>query len=276
MAEAAEEEVAVPTKEDFEAALAEDKGDVEAVEVVEEAPEYTEEELSAIDKGWSPEGVEGKKNLSAEEFLDRQGLYDDIHSLKRQNKRLQGDIENINKYQEDIRADERKKVIEDLKRQKVEAMDDGDNHKVVEIEEQLADEREKAKEEIKQEKQSNEDFETWIADNSWYNDDQELRDDADIYGEIYWTKHPEKSREEVYAAVSKHIKRSYSDKFTNTSRKKPAAVEGGAAPRQAKSKTKFTAKDLPSEARSVMKTILRTSKITEEEFVKDYFDRNGK
>lgn len=37
----------------------------------ESTPEYSEIELEAIEHGWNPEGVEGKRNLSAEEFLDR-------------------------------------------------------------------------------------------------------------------------------------------------------------------------------------------------------------
>lgn len=275
MAEVAEEVVIekVPDKEELDALLKEDVLDEDSGE---ETPKYTEAELSAVEKGWSPDGVEGKKNLTADEFLDRQTLYDDIHSLKRQNKRLQGDIENINKYQKDIRADERKKVVEDLKHQKKEALDDEDHHRVIEIDEQLADERDKAKADVKQESKPNEDFESWVTSNSWYNDDKELREDADIYGEIYWTKHPNTSREDVYTEVAKYIKRSHADKFSNNRRDSPAAVEGGTTPRQPRSKTKFTVKDLDVESRSVMKTILRTSNMTEEQYLKDYFERNGK
>lgn len=110
MAEAAkvDEEVVIPSKEELLGIKSEDEDLVDIVPD-EDPSEYSEIELNAIEKGWNPEGVEGKKNLSAEEFLDRQSLYDDLHSLKRQNKRLATDIENINKYQKSIREDERKK-----------------------------------------------------------------------------------------------------------------------------------------------------------------------
>ena len=263
-----------PTKDELLDAIVQD-GELAPVEPVVDAPEYTDQEQGAIDKGWNPEGVEGKKNLSAEEFLDRQSLYDDLHTLKRQNKRLQGDIENINKYQQDIRADERKKVVADLKTQKKEALDEDDHNRVIEIDEQLADAREEAKQE-KATTQVNKDFNEWIGDNAWYTDDDELRSEADIYGEIYWTKNPAKSRNEVYDAVSKHIKRSYSDKFENTKRSQPSSVEPATGtPRQTKSKSKLSSKDLPADQRGIMKTILRTTDMTEEEYLKEYFAMTG-
>jgi len=269
------EEAEVPTKEELQEALESDNTESEGGSGEEEAPEVSEVEQKAIDMGWNPEGVEGKKNLTPEEFVDRKALYDDLHSLKRQNKQLRGDIDNINKYQEDIRADERKKVVEELKTQKREALDDGDHERVVEIDEKLNDERDKAKEE-KVTPKTNEDFDVWVTNNPWYQDDKELREEADIYGEVYWTKNPTKTRDEVYKAVATHIKRSFKDKFGNSNRDKPAAVEPSkGTPRGKGKKAKHTVKDLPSEARSVMRTILRTTKMTEEAYVKQYFAMNG-
>jgi len=259
-----EDEVVIPSKEEL-------LGSTDEVEEI----EYSEIEQSAIEKGWNPEGVEGKKNLSAEEFLDRQSLYDDLHSLKRQNKRLQSDIENIAKYQKDIREDERRKVIEELKFQKKEALDVGDHDKVIEIDEQLADARETAKREDA-EAQTNEDFDVWVVENAWYNDDSDLRDEADVYGEAYWRRNPTKSRSEVYDAVSKHIKRAYGEKFENPKRAKPSAVEpASGTPRKPRVKSKYNASDLPADQRSIMKTILRTTDMTEEQYLKEYFAMNG-
>jgi len=260
----------LPTKE---ALLATNEAEEATEDVV---TELSEEEQSAIEKGWNPEGVEGKKHLSAEEFLDRQKLYDDLHSLKRQNKRLQGDIENINKYQEQIRDDERKKVVAELKIQKRDALEEGDHDRVVEIDDRLADEREKAKAE-KTEVKSNEDFEEWIAENDWYQNDTELREEADIYGEVYWAKNPTKTRDQVYKAVSSHIKRSYKEKFENPKRAKASPVDSGtnSGTQKKPAKSKYSAKDLPSDQRSIMKTILRTTKgLTEEQYLKDYFSMN--
>jgi len=270
------EEVEIPTKEEL-LDIIEDNDEV-VEDIVEESPEYSDIEAQAIEKGWKPEGVEGKRNLSAEEFLDRQTLYDDLHSVKRKNKRLENDLQNVIKYQDQIRADERKKVMAELKLRKREALDEGDHDRVIEIDEQIAEEREKAKEDKKQSSSSvNEDFEIWVADNSWYNTDDELRAEADVYGEVYWNKNPTKTRDEVYKAVSAYIKRSFSDKFENTRRSKPAAVDSTNNSGVRKSaKTKYSEKDLSSEERDMMRTILRTTPgMTKEEYLQSYFDMQG-
>lgn len=268
-----EQEVVIPSREELLGVVS---GEVDEDTGSDEGDSnYSELEQSAIDKGWNPEGVEGKRNLNAEEFLDRQSLYDDIHSLKRQNKRLLSDIENINKYQSTIREDERKRVLEALKFQKKEALDMGDHGKVIEIDEQIAEERDKSKSE-QAEAKTNEDFNEWVVDNAWYTEDNELREEADVYGETYWRRNPTKSRNEVYSAVTNYIKRSYKDKFENSNRGKPSPVEPGtSSPRRQKAKSKVSSADLPADQRSIMKTILRTTGMTEEQYLKDYFAMNG-
>ena len=79
-----------------------------------EGVEYTEAELEAIEHGWNPDGAEGKRNLSAEEFMDRQPLYDDIRSLKKQTRKLQDGIEAMKQMQDGIRHRERQQVIAEL------------------------------------------------------------------------------------------------------------------------------------------------------------------
>jgi len=54
-----------------------------------QGPEFSEVEQDAMSKGWSPDGVEGKPNLSAEEFVARQPLYDKLHKTDRAMKRVE-------------------------------------------------------------------------------------------------------------------------------------------------------------------------------------------
>ena len=51
--------------------------------------DYSDVELEAIEHGWNPDGVEGKRNLSAEEFMDRKPLYDKIHATEKKLRRLE-------------------------------------------------------------------------------------------------------------------------------------------------------------------------------------------
>lgn len=87
--------------EEVEVDLSEFRDDYEGEEeqeVEQEEQQYSDIEVKAIEMGWNPEGVEGKRNLSAEEFVDRKELYDSIHSLKKQNKRLEEGYEALRKH----------------------------------------------------------------------------------------------------------------------------------------------------------------------------------
>jgi len=86
-------------------------------EVVAE-PELTEVEQEAMQHGWTPEGVEGKRNLSAEEFMDRQPLYDDIRSLKKQTRKQQEAIDAMRQMQVVIRKRAAEEAIAILNAQK--------------------------------------------------------------------------------------------------------------------------------------------------------------
>jgi len=265
------EDVVIPSKEELLGQPQEDNEDVDDEGTEEEAPELTEIEQKAIDMGWNKEGVEGKKNLSAEEFVDRKALYDDLHSLKRKNKQLQGDIENINKYQKQIREDERKKVITQLKADKVIALENEDHHRVVEIDEQLADERLKTTEDTKT--VTNPAYDSWIAENSWYEEDVDMKDEAEIYGEIYARRNGGASPEEIYKAVTKHVKKEFPDKFGNVKRDAPSPVSPSTPPASKSNKqAKLSAKNMPAADRQIMKTILRTTSMSEQDYLKEYYE----
>ena len=73
--EAVEEAAAEGSEEEVVEATAEVSEESE-----EDVAEYTDDELLAISKGWRPEGVPGKKNKTAEEFLQ----YEQEFDLKKQ------------------------------------------------------------------------------------------------------------------------------------------------------------------------------------------------
>ena len=265
-----QEEVKIPSKEEL-------LGEVEQ-EVVEEKeeeiPEHSEIEDKAISMGWNPEGVEGKPNLDAEEFVGRQKLYEDIRNLKKQNKRLSGDIDNINKYQDRIKTDERKLVLEELREEKIQALKDEDYDKVADVDDKLANERASQAAEAKDTPDNSPEFEDWIDNNKWYSNDLDLKVEADYLGEKFWKANPEKTLEEVFEYVGQTVRKINPDKFDNSNRKKPSAVEGSGnrSPRTPKT-PKYRASDLSSEEQSIMRTMVRTIKgMTEESYLKEYHE----
>lgn len=244
------------------------KVDLEVNEDIEkeEEKQWSEVEEQAIAKGWNPEGVEGKRNLSAEEFLDREEFYSQIHSLKRENKRLAEDISNLNKHQKRIREDERKKVVEELKAAKKLAYAAEDYDKVVEIDEQLAEARAPEVEETK-ENEAAEAFQEWRSQNTWYDKDIEMREYADMIGRGLFDK--SMSPTEFYSKVEKEVKTRFADKFaTPTTKRTPVESSTRSKPRNISG---FSEKNLSEEERSIMRTVLRnTPGMTKEQYLKEY------
>jgi hypothetical protein len=252
-----EEVVEVPSKEEL-------LGNVEEQQEGGEV-EYSEVEQKAIELGWNPEGVEGKPFLSAEEFVGRQPLYDDIRSLKKQQRKLQEGIEAMKEMQKGIRERERTKVLNELKAQKKLALENENYDAVIEIDDQIAEHKA-----AKDEPQQNEQFEAWVENNEWYHQDSEMKQYADMIGAGYFQTNPNKKPEEVFEYVTKEVKTRFAEKFGNPNRSRPNPVEGASRGRP-KGGAKHKVSDLPPDARSIMNTILRTGTMTEAEYLKDYF-----
>lgn len=260
------EEVVIPTKEELLGANEEVVGEEDAVDPFLE---------QAIAMGYNPDGVEGKRNLSPEEFVDRQKLYDDIRNLKKQNKHLKGDIDNITKYQDRIKEKAREEALAEYRREKVQALRDEDYDKVADIDDKIADERARQAKEQKEAPPTSPEFDVWVEDNKWYNDDIDLRVEADQLGEKFWKANPEKSLEDVFEYVGRTVRKLNPDKFDNGKRNSPPAVEGaGTTPKVVKkTSSKYKASDLSQEEQSIMRTIVRTTKgMTEEKYLKEYFE----
>lgn len=253
------------------------------VEEQEETPEYSASEQEAMQMGWRPEGVEGKRNLTAEEFLDRQKLYDEIKHLKKNSKEMQKAFEALRKHHQRVRESERKKVIEELKLQKRLALETDDYDKVMELDDRISEANKEEPDdddfpeiEVDTTPDTNAVFENWVSENRWYHTDKELRTKADIVGTIYYKENPNADLADVYNYVTKTMKKDYPEKFGGTAKpqRTAAAVDSGArrtsAP--AKGNAKFSAKDLPENARTIMRTLVRTGAVTEEQYLKEYFE----
>lgn len=261
---------AAPSKEELDAAV---KAAVasEGTEVpgeAEVAPEYSEVELEAIEQGWNPEGVEGKRNLSAEEFLDRKPLYDDLRKNKRQTRKLQEQLEALKKHVSIADERARARALRELDAQKREALEDQNYDAVIEIDKQI---RETENAPVETETPTNLAFENWREENDWYDENPEMKDYADMVGTHYAGKNPGLSPDKVFEYVTNEVKTRFADKFTNTRRQQPNPVEGAVRGRAPVSKQKHTERDLPEEHREIMNTLVKGGTMTKEEYLKSYF-----
>lgn len=249
----------------------------EAVEVEDTGadlgPEPTEIEIEAASHGWNPEGVDGKLNLTAEEFMDRQPLYDEIRSTKKQLKRIQEGMDALKVHHSKVAANERAKVMNELKARKKDALQMDDFDAVMAIDDRIAEVKaEDYAESIAP--QTNNTFNDWISDNKWYEQDAEMKTYADLVGQGFAAQHPDKPLTDVYDFVSKEVKSRFKNKFENTSRQAPSPVEGTQRSGRAGSR-KLRAKDLPAQDYQIMQSILRAGGISEEQYLKEYSELNS-
>lgn len=231
-------------------------------------------EAMATDMGWNPEGVEGKRNLSAEEFIDRQPLYDDIRSLKKQTRKLQAGVDALRESHSQVAARTRENVIKELHEQKKYALENEDYDGVIEIDDRIAAERAS----VSTESSENVAFEAWVDDNEWYHQNDAMRDYADTIGAGYLQKNPKSDLTEVYAYVRKEAEARFPTEFggrevapdTDGNRRRSTPVEGAGRGRSGGG-SRYSARDLPEEDRRMMETIIKSTNMTRDEYLKDYF-----
>lgn len=222
-----------------------------------------EEAAEAEAMGWIPPEragklPEGKKFTPPKEFMERNPLYGKL-------KKLESSIGHLNDHYKKVADKEVKNAQKEfeaklakLEAEKIEALDNADHARVVEIDKELRDtEKPVENSGVDGQKLVND----WISDgNKWYKEDSFLHDEFDIIAENF-----HKNRgfygKELLNKTKEHLKQKYPDKFSNPNREKPSAVEGGTA-KPAK-KGSVSLKDLTADEMKIFKnfnmdTILKT------------------
>lgn len=248
----------------------------------EETPEYTEAEQKAIDMGWNPEGVEGKRSVSAEEFIDRKSLFDRIHKLEKTTKQKDKVVDALKKYNEQIAEKAYERAVEDLKAEKLEALDNQDNKRVLEIDDELDKIKSEKPVVVEEEvtpaytpEEWQEGFQDFASNNIWYGRRPEMTKEADDIGTAYAQANPDISPEELFAYVQGEIDNKYKEdtgkKPTGPSKVAPAGGKRAAAG----SKNKKSLNDVPEEDRDIALTLIKSGTISEEDYIKSYFGEQG-
>jgi len=229
-------------------------------------PEFSDVEVEAIDKGWNPEGVDGRRNLSAEEFMERQPLYDKIHRSERAVKRMQDSQSALQQHLETLQESINKQRVDDLKVQKRVALKGEEFDRVMEIDEQIIDIHAEPAAPAQQPPDTTV-FDDWAEQNTWYDSDTQLKRYADAVGAEY-AKQYGTLDSSVLAKVTAEVKSAFPDKFTAT-RTRPSPVEGASRATSRVRAPNYTVKDLDSDTLNVMKTLVRDGTYgSESEYIK--------
>jgi len=240
-----------------------------------DTPEQIKE---AEGQGWQSD-FEGDNKKTAAEFLHDGKFFTEIKELKSQNKKLAKSFDNLTDHYEKVRINDQRKSEQDyqdridkLKSEKVLALDEGDNQRVVDIDEQL---RTTEKPIQQPEVNVNGEFDDWLKDNSWYDDSEFLRVEADSIGQQYYDQG--KRGKQLFGAIENHIRRKYPGDFENEKRSRaPTVEEGSTMNSQLNDKpngnSKATFKDLTREEQKIFNEFKADGIFKNDDMIQKYYN----
>lgn len=234
-------------------------------------PDVSEIEAAARAQGWVPKDEwtgEGKWR-DAESFLDRGELFQKIDQYRRETRELKKNQEAFAAHLQKVRELEYKRALDTLRREKKEALVEGDPEAVILVDEKIAAIREQATrdsfEQVSQ-PQRNEphpEFVEWTNRNKWYVTDEPMAAYADRLG----AKLAERGLPpgEVLKEVEAQVRREFPNRFVNPNRAKASAVEGATGSPKS-SKETF---QLSPVQRQVMERLVKSGALTKEQYIAD-------
>lgn len=245
-------------------------------------PEYTPEEVQAMEHGWAPkEEWKGDESdwVSAKEFNRRGELFGKIKNLERDRDALRQASRHMKDLLAKAKQTEYSRAVADLKAQKKQAAEEGETTKMLEIDDQIEEltvDHNTYQQEIAAAEpapaDTNTAFVEWQRDNQWYTADADMRLFADSVGQQFAQANPAASIDEMFQAVDRQVRKAYPEKFQNPRRSSPSKVESTSSTTNTEprgSKSKFTARDLNDQQREIMKTMTRSGVMTEKEYIQE-------
>jgi hypothetical protein len=234
------------------------------------APQLSPVEQQAMEMGWKPKEEfdpdSGKEWIPADEFVRRKPFFDKIEVLNREIKTLKNGMEAFKQHHDKVKETEYKRALEDLKRQRVQAIEEQDAVKAFEVSDKIRELEDEAKQAVAQPQTgtAHVEFQSWLTDNQWYASDDELREFADALGIMYSKK---MTPSEVLVKVSGEVRKKYPEKFRNPNKDRASQVDTKANGTQ----TRGTGREyqLTEMEKQIMSKIVRSGVMTKEEYIKE-------
>jgi hypothetical protein len=230
-----------------------------------------EVEEQARRSGWTPKDEfqgDPDKWVDAKEWIGRAPLYDDMRRLRRKARVLESTVNDLKKHYERVEQTAYQRAVEELKAEKLKALEEGNHRRVVEVDDELDQMRNK-KPAPTGENKVDPAFQRWVDQNEWYERDTDMREYADFVGVRFAHENPEKTPEQVFEYVSRQIQKhpEFKERFPNPARERPSSVEGGKS-KPAKSATPRWS-DLPEHIQKAGDKFVRQGVMTREQYIAD-------
>lgn len=250
--------------------------------------EPTAAEIEAKQFGWVPqEDFKGNPEdwKDADTFLRRGKeingyLRKDLEKIQKTLSQRDSEIAEIRATMEDFRKFHNEtesrayaRALADLKKSKVEAIEQGDGARVVEIDDEIDKIKEaqtKPTEKKQQPTQDNGAWQEWNAKNPWYGQDRVLTALANGLSDEVKAANPNLVGVEFLNEVTRLVKAEMPEKFENPAREN-SVVSGSGNTRSAPPSRKKGYNDLPAEAKVACDKFVKQKIITQEQYIKEYF-----
>lgn len=248
-----------------------------------EQHKFTEIEQKALEQGWVPEedfNGEPEKWVDAGEFLRRGELFKKIDQQNKKIRQQDDLLQDLKKHYESVKETEFKRALEELRKEKKEALLEGDPDAVLEVDEKIESLREKRREELIEEQtkaaqaQTGENhpvFVAWKEKNPWYGSSLAMKGWADGLGAELAADG--KTPAQVLEIISQKVKEEFPNKFRNPNRDKP---DGASAPGSARGGSKSQEKlELTEIEQQIMNKFVRSGVMTKEQYIADLRKQRG-
>jgi len=221
---------------------------------------------------WVSQGKDPADWRDAQTFVDKGELFERISKQNRELRQLKENYEQLSQHHAKVREMERAKALQELKRAKAVALENGDYEAVTDVDEKILDIRQEATQEVAAAPQGESyEFLSFKEKNPWYGSDTELTEEADTLGVGYATR-TGKSEQEVLTYVEKTMKRLHPDKFGGAPKAGQATSVGTPSTTSKKSggTKKYSERDLTFEQKSIAKRFVQSGAL---KTVQEYVDQ---
>jgi hypothetical protein len=246
----------------------------------ETAPVLSEAEQVAMENGWVPKDQwKGDPDAwrPAKEFNDRGEFFKRIDRLEHKNRELQQAMTFLTEQHKRQYLAGFNDAITRLRAQRDAALEEGNALQAQRINDKIDEVKERAKEAQatavvpKTAPEPSATYQTWAERNSWYTKDKVLTKYAEAIGATFKEENPSSTEGEMLRYVETEVKREFPHKFTRGAPNPDGEGRGnGATKPSTTGKYSSVESSLTSEQRNIMNTIIKTTGMTKEEYLKQY------
>lgn len=261
-----------------ERAMSDEAESLEEVEEQESQEQVDDIEERARTMGWAPkEEFRGDQRnwVDAETFLERGEksipvLKERYRALETKFNEMEKTLKEFAKHHKEVSDREYKRALEDIRKQKAEAvrLGDADAYEKAESQEDRLRESKPKAIEVKEDG-VHPDWHDWVAENTWYTQDRTAKILADAVAQEMLQTHSHLHGRAFFDAVKARVKQELPHKFENPRRKAAPAVEGAGGGKPKSNGKSYS--DLPAEARKACDDFVKQGLLSKEQYVKEYF-----